>query len=75
MAFPEGEECVFLTCAQILSRINAGIRHTLSATKIGTVMRQEGFQAMRVGGKRGYRVIELSGDEIDFRKRSVTHWT
>ena len=71
----EGEECVFLTCAQILSRINAGIRHTLSATKIGTVMRQEGFQAMRVGGKRGYRVIELSGDEIDFRKRSVTHWT
>ena len=70
----EGEECVFLTCAQILTRLNAGLRHTLSATKVGTVMKQEGFQPMRVGGKRGYRVVELSGEEIEFRKRSVTHW-
>ena len=70
----EGEECVFLTCAQILTRLNAGLRHTLSATKVGTVMKQEGFQPMRVGGKRGYRVVELSGEQIEFRKRSVTHW-
>ena len=71
----EGEECVFLTCAQILSRLNAGLRLPLSATKVGTVMSQEGFQRMRVGGKRGYRVVELSGEQIEFRKRSVTRWT
>ena len=71
----EGEECVFLTSAQILARINAGLRHPLSTTKVGTVMRQEGFQSMRVGGKRGYRVVELSGEQIELRKRSVTRWT
>lgn len=28
------------------------------------VMKQEGFKSVRAGGKRGYLVIELSGDEI-----------
>ena len=60
----EGEACIFVTIAQILARINAGLRHGLSPVKIGMVMSQEGFQQVRVGGKRGYRVIELTGDEI-----------
>ena len=60
----EGEACIFVTNAQILARINAGLRHGLSPVKIGMVMSQEGFQQVRVGGKRGYRVIELTGDEI-----------
>lgn len=70
----EGEECVFVTNAQILMRINAGLRHTLSPVKLGIIMAQEGFQAIRVGGKRGYRVIELTGEQIEQRKRWVTHW-
>ena len=37
-------------------------------------MSQEGFPAVRVGGKRGYKVIELSGEQIENRKRWVTHW-
>ena len=71
----EGEECVFLTNAEILKRINAGLRHPLSAVKLGTIMSQEGFPSVRVGGKRGYKVIELSGEQIENRKRWVTHWT
>ena len=60
----EGEACIFVTNAQILARINAGLRHGLSPVKIGMVMSQEGFQQVRTGSKRGYRVIELTGDEI-----------
>ena len=60
----EGESCLFVTNAQILARINAGLRHKLSPVKIGMVMTQEGFQQIRVSGKRGYRVVELTGDEI-----------
>ena len=70
----EGEECVFLTNAEILKRINAGLRHPLSTVKLGLIMSQEGFPSVRVGGKRGYKVIELSGEQIENRKRWVTHW-
>lgn len=59
-----GEECVFLTNAQILGHINTGIRQTLSPTRLGLVMKQEGYEAVRAGGRRGYRVVELKGDDI-----------
>lgn len=55
--FP-GEECKFLTNAQILGRINIGIRQVLSPTRLGVVMKQEGYELLRFGGKRGYRVVE-----------------
>ena len=60
----EGETCIFVTNAQILARINVGLRQGLSTVKIGMVMSQAGFQQVRVAGKRGYRVVELTGDEI-----------
>lgn len=69
----EGQECVFASNAQILARINAGLRHKLSAVKVGTIMRQEKFEPMRVGGKRGYRVVELTAEQIEFRRKAVTH--
>ena len=59
-----GERCVFLTNAQMLGRINMGIRQTLSATRLGMVMKQEGYEAVRYKGCRGYRVVELKGEEI-----------
>ena len=71
---PGATNASFLTVAQILLRINAGIRQKLSPVKVGTVMRQEGFEPMRVGGKRGYRVIELTAEQIEFKKKSVTHF-
>ena len=66
-----GEPGVFLTNAQILQRLNTGIHQKLSPVKIGLVMKQIGFPSARVGGKRGYRVIELTGEEIEQRKRSM----
>ena len=71
----EGEACIFVTIAQILARINAGLRHGLSPVKIGMVMSQEGFQQVRVGGKRGYRVIELTGDEIYRNQQAMGRFT
>ena len=67
----EGETCIFVTNAQILARINAGLRHKLSPVKIGMVMTQEGFQQIRVSGKRGYRVVELTGDEIYRNQQAI----
>ena len=67
----EGEECMFVTSAQILARINAGIRQKLSPVKIGIVMKQEGFEPLRYGGKRGYRVVELNGDDIYRNQRTM----
>ena len=71
----EGEACIFVTNAQILARINAGLRHGLSPVKIGRVMSQEGFQQVRVGGKRGYRVVELTGDEIYRNQQAMGRFT
>lgn len=70
-----GEECMFLTNAQILSHINAGIRQTLSPTRLGLVMKQEGYEAVRSGGRRGYRVIELKGDEIYRNQCAMARYT
>lgn len=73
---PSPGECgVFLSNAQILQRINTGLHHKLSPVKIGLVMKQTGFPAVRAGGKRGYRVIELSGEEIEFKKKSMALFT
>lgn len=69
-----GQECSFLTNAQILLRISVGIRHKLSAVKIGIAMRQEGYEAVRQGGKRGYRVVELTGEAIELRKKSMARF-
>lgn len=67
----QGEDCIFVTSAQILARINAGIRQKLSPVKIGIVMKQEGFEPLRYGGKRGYRVVELNGDDIYRNQRAM----
>ena len=71
---PGATNASFLTVAQILLRINAGLRQKLSPVKVGMVMRLEGFEPMRVGGKRGYRVIELTCEQIELKKKSVTHF-
>lgn len=69
-----GQECSFLTNAQILLRISVGIRHKLSAVKIGIAMKQEGYEAIRQGGKRGYRVVELTGEAIELRKKAMARY-
>jgi predicted P-loop ATPase len=59
------DHAVFRSTADILLRINAGMKQPLSAVKVGIIMKKMGFKQMRLGsGKRGYRLIELSFDEI-----------
>lgn len=70
-----GERCMFITNSQILCRINSGVRQKLSPVKIGMVMKQEGFESMRAGGKRGYRVVELTGDEIQANLYALGRFT
>ena len=70
-----GERCMFITNSQILCRINAGVRQKLSPVKIGMVLKQEGFESMRAGGKRGYRMVELTGDEIQANLYALGRYT
>jgi len=72
---PEATNAIFVTNAQILARINAGLKQKLSPVKIGIIMRQEGFEPIRSGGKRGYRVIELSGEAIYGRRIAMARFT
>lgn len=66
-----GEECIFVTTAYILNRISGGIKQMLSPTKIGLTMKQAGFELVRTASQRGYRVVELKGDEI-YRNQCAT---
>ena len=70
----EGQECTFAANAQILMRINAGLKHKLSAVKVGIIMRQLGFTPIREGGKRGYKVIELTAEQIEMRRRALARY-
>ena len=39
------------------------------------VLKQEGFESMRAGGKRGYRMVELTGDEIQANLYAMGRYT
>ena len=58
-----------------MMRLESGIRHKLSAVKIGQAMKQEGYESVRKNGKRGYRVIELSWEAIEQNKKSLAIFT
>ena len=65
------ERGVFVTTARILERINTCIRQPLIANKIGMVMKKLGFESVRYNSKRGYIVIELTGDDIQRSMKSA----
>ncbi len=69
-----GEEAIFVTNAQILACINTGIHQKLNPVKIGIVMRREGFEQIRTSNKRGYRVIELTGEEIRRNQKATARY-
>lgn len=66
-----GEECIFVTTAYILNQISGSIKQMLSPTKIGLAMKQAGFELVRTAKQRGYRVVELKGEEI-YRNQCAT---
>ena len=60
-----GEQYKLLTASNILERINANIRGTLSVVKIGQALTKLGYEKQRAGNSYKYRVIELRHDEIN----------
>lgn len=66
-----GEHGVFVSCSGVMQRINAMIKTPLSMTALGTSMRKIGFEPCRSNGMRGYRVMELTQEEISARKQVI----
>lgn len=69
-----GEYGTFVTTAYILNRINAYIRQPLNPTKVGITMRQLGFESLRSGGQRGYRVMEYTAEEIERNRKALARY-
>ena len=69
------ERGIFATTAHILACINYGLREPLSPTRVGLVMKKLGYEAVRYNGVRGYRVVELTGDEIYNQRRLIARET
>lgn len=70
-----GEECVFLTVGEILQHISGGMKNPLSAIKVGLALRKAGFEQLRVGGKRGYRVVMYTCEEVNRNRRALGRFT
>ncbi len=71
---PSEQGAVFMTATDIMHRISGWVRHLLDPTKIGVAMKKAGFKQTFSAGKRGYRVIELSGDRIQENARALAHF-
>lgn len=69
-----GEAGKIVTTAQILERINAAIRQPLSSIKIGLCMKKLKFESLRTPtGQRGYRIVQLSQEEVNSRQQALGH--
>ena len=66
-----GEHGVFVSTAEIMQRINVMIKTPLSLSALGTSMRKLGFAPCRSNSARGYRVVELTPDEMMARKQMI----
>lgn len=57
-------DCSFLTIANILERINVGIKQQLSPVKVGMALKKLGFNSKRIKGRRVYLVVEQSMEKV-----------
>ena len=64
-----GEPGIFVTIAYILNRIRGNLHCQLSASKVGLLMKELGFERVRYGQQRGYRVYEYTCEEIQQNRR------
>lgn len=71
----QGEECKFLTATDILERINGSIKEQLSAVRIGIALRAMGIERVRSGNSRGYRLVEITPDQININQRALGNFT
>ena len=66
-----GEHGVFVSTAEIMQRISTQIKIPLQINTLGTILRKLGFQSCRSSNVRGYRVMELTQQEITARKQMI----
>ena len=71
----DGEECKFLTATDILERINGSIKEQLSTVRIGIALRTMGIERVRSGNARGYRLVEISPEQISINQRALGNFT
>ena len=64
----DGEASKFLTASDVLERLSATV-HGLSAVKIGMALGKLGTPRVRIAGKYGYRLVELTPADIEARQR------
>lgn len=67
----KGCKPVFMKVSEILERINAGIRQSLSPHRLGIMLKKLGFTKCKHKGERGYLVVERSGEEILASRRLI----
>ncbi|MBQ4082739.1 MAG: DUF3874 domain-containing protein, partial [Bacteroidaceae bacterium] len=71
----QGEECKFLTATDILERINGSIKEQLSTVRIGIALRAMGIERVRSGNSRGYRLVEITPDQININQKALGNFT
>lgn len=73
-AEPGSAGAKFLTLAEISARLKyfGNLTQSLSLNSLGKLMKQYGFQSVRIGKKctRGYLIRELSTDEVDSKRKN-----
>ena len=67
----KSEECKFLTSTDILERINGSIKEHLSVVRIGIALRTLGIERVRSGNSRGYRLVEITPDQININQKAL----
>ena len=65
------EKGVFMTNAEILKVLQEGPHITLSILKVSVEMKALGYKPIKINGKRGYRVIRLTAEEVEFNRHSL----
>ena len=71
----DGEECKFLTATDILERINGSIKEQLSTVRIGIALRTMGIERIRSGNARGYRLVEITPEQISINQKALGNFT
>ena len=66
-----GEECRFVTTANLLERIGSAVRSPLSTVNIGRAMVRLGFKQVHTRHARGFLVKERSAEEIRLAQQSI----
>lgn len=51
------------------------MKNPLSAVKVGLALRKAGFEQVRVAGKRGYRVVMYTIEEVNHNRRAMGRFT